>query len=245
MEANRLALNIEKTNFVLFHSSQRKLTQTIVLKIGKNKIKQETHARFLGVLLDFTLSWRYHLTELSKKLTRMVGLFYKIRHYAPQDTLLLLYHAAIFAPFLAYGVSVWGLTYPSFLNPISVLQKKILGVITFSEKNSPSVPIFDCLKVLKFNDMITMHIVSFVYECVHNLSPAYLSNYFTWIENVHSFGPRQSKRGDLFALRCNTTQYGLRSIHYSGVRLRNSLPTDIRNSVSLSIFRSKINSYFL
>ena len=38
LEANRLALNIEKTNFVLFHSSQRKLTQTIVLKIGKNKI---------------------------------------------------------------------------------------------------------------------------------------------------------------------------------------------------------------
>ena len=61
--------------------------------------------------------------------------------------------------------------------------------------------------------MITMHIVSFVYQCVHNLSPAYFSNFFTWIENVHSFGTRESKRGDLFALCCNTTQYGLRSIH--------------------------------
>ena len=83
------------------------------------------------------------------------------------------------------------------------------------------------------------------YECVHNLSPAYFSNFFIWIENVHSFSTRQSKRGDLFALRCNTTQYGLRSIHYSGVRLWNSLPTDVRNSVSLSIFRSKIKTYFL
>ena len=244
LEANRLALNIEKTNFVLFHSSQRKLTQTIFLKIGKNKIKQETHVRFLGVLLDSALSWRYHLTELSKKLSRTVGLFYKIRHYAPQDTLLLLYHA-IFAPFLAFGVPVWGLTYPSLLNPISVLQNKILRVITFSDKNAPSIPIFHSLKVLRFNDIITMHIVSFVYECVHNLSPAYFSNFFIWIENVHSFSTRQSKRGDLFALRCNTTQYGLRSIHYSGVRLWNSLPTDVRNSVSLSIFRSKIKTYFL
>ena len=121
LEANRLALNIEKTNFVLFHSSQGKLIQTIILKIGKNKIKQETHVRFLGVLLDSTLSWRYHLTELSKKLARTVGLFYKIRHYAPQDTLLLLYHA-IFAPFLAYGVSVWDFTYPSLLNPICVTK---------------------------------------------------------------------------------------------------------------------------
>ena len=140
---------------------------------------------------------------------------------------------------------MWGLTYPSLLNPISVLQNKILRVITFSDKIAPSIPIFHSLKVLRFNDIITMHNVSFVYECVHNLSPAYFSNFFIWIENVHSFSTRQSKRGDLFALRCNTTQYGLRSIHYSGVRLWNSLPTDLRNSVSLSIFRSKIKTYFL
>ena len=37
---------------------------------------------------------------------------------------------------------VWGLTYPSLLNPISVLQNKILRVITFSDKNAPSIPIF-------------------------------------------------------------------------------------------------------
>ena len=126
LDANRLALNIDKTNLVLFHSSPRKLTQTIVLKLGKSKIEQETHVRFLGVLLDSTLSWRYHLIELSNKLTRTVGLCYKIRYYVPQDTLLLLYHA-IFAPFLACGVSVWGLTHQSLLNPISVLKRKLLG----------------------------------------------------------------------------------------------------------------------
>ena len=71
----------------------------------KKQIKQETSCSFLGVLLYSTLSWRYHLTELSKRLGRTVGLFYKSRHYVPQDTLLLLYHH-IFASFLANGVSV-------------------------------------------------------------------------------------------------------------------------------------------
>ena len=88
-----------------------------------------------------------------------------------------------------------------FVKSNSVLQRKILRVITFSDKNAPSTPIFDSLKILKFNDMITMHIVSFVYECGQNLSPACFSNYFTWIENVHSFGTRQSKRDNLFALQ--------------------------------------------
>ena len=51
-----------------------------------------------------------------------------------------------------------------------MLQKKILRVITFSDKNVPSAPIFDSLKVFRFDDIIIMHIVSFVYECVHTLS---------------------------------------------------------------------------
>ena len=60
------------------------------------------------------LSWKSHLAELSKKRARTAGLFYKIRRYAPTDTLTLLYHG-IFAPFLSYDLSVWALTYPSHL----------------------------------------------------------------------------------------------------------------------------------
>ena len=47
LEAIRLALNIDKMNFVLFHSSQRNLTEHIVLKIGNKKLKQSTMYVFL------------------------------------------------------------------------------------------------------------------------------------------------------------------------------------------------------
>ena len=244
LEANRLALNIEKTNFVIFRSQQRIITDRIILKIGKRKIKQESCVRFLGVLLDSTLSWKNHLTELSKKLARSAGIFYKIRHYAPRDTLTILYHA-VFAPFLSYGVSVWGLTHPSFLDPVSILQKTVLRIIVFSEKTASSAPIFDSLQILKLHDIITYQITSFVFECLHNLAPLYFYGYFTSIERMHNIGTRQSIRGDLFALRCNTTQYGLRSVHYSGVRLWNSLPLEIRNSNSLSSFRNKLKKHLL
>ena len=80
---------------------------------------------------------------------------------------------------------------------------------------------------IKFSDIIILHIVSFVFECVHNLTPTYFRNYFTSIQSIHDIGTRQSLKGDLFALCCNTTQRGLRSIHYTGVWLRNSLPCEI------------------
>ena len=123
LESNRLALNIDKTNFVLFHSSSKKITEFITIKIGRKKIKHENHVCFLGVLLDSTLSWKTHIAELSKKLSRVIGLFYKIRHYPPLETLMLLYHG-LFGSLLSYGIIVWGLTYPSLTEKIYILQKK-------------------------------------------------------------------------------------------------------------------------
>ena len=93
LESNRLAFSIDKTSFVIFHSPGKKVSDVITLKIGRKKIHRENHVRFLGVLLDATLSWKTHI-NLKKKLSRTVGLFYKIRHLAPQETLLLLYHMA-------------------------------------------------------------------------------------------------------------------------------------------------------
>ena len=98
LDANKLSLNIDKTNFVVFHSPARKLTEPIVLKFGRKKISRTDHVRFLGVLLDETLGWKPHLVELSRKLPRSVGIFYKLRHYVPADTLKTVYHV-LFYPF--------------------------------------------------------------------------------------------------------------------------------------------------
>ena len=116
--------------------------------------------QFSMFAVRFCLSWNNHLTELPKTLARTACIFYKIRSYAPKDTLILLYHI-VFAPFLSYGVSVWGLAHPSLLDAVSILQKKNFGIIVFSGNTAPSAPIFESLQILKFNDIITYQITSF------------------------------------------------------------------------------------
>ena len=73
----------------------------------------------------------------------------------------------------------------------------------------------------------------------------YFRNFFTSIDSTDNFGNRQSSKGDLHAVRCDTTQYRLRSIHYSGVRLWNSIPNEIKDSHSLSSVRYKLKDYSL
>ena len=131
------------------------------------------------------------------------------------------------------------------IEPVFVIQKKIMKVITCNEMIAHSTPIFDSLQILRLNDVFQLQLASFVYEHVNNLSPLYFRNYFTAISSTHSIGTRQSKRGGLFVERKNTTQYGIRSIHFSGARLWNSLPLTIRESPSLPNFRNKLKSHFL
>ena len=62
---NRLALNVDKSHFALFHSSSNIPHRKIRIKIRNKRITEENDVKFLGVLLDSTLSWKPHVTELN------------------------------------------------------------------------------------------------------------------------------------------------------------------------------------
>ena len=112
LDANKLSLNIDKTNYIIFHSSSSKVPSGSNIKIGKKQIKRVKFVKFLGILLDEHLSWKYHLSELAKKLARTYGMFFKIRNLLPLDVLVCLYNA-LFMSLLQYGLIVWGETYAS------------------------------------------------------------------------------------------------------------------------------------
>ena len=105
LDANRLSLNIDKTNLVVFHSPQIKLVEPVIIRFGKKKIKRESCVKFLGIMLDANLIWKYHIAELSKKLSRSIGIFYKIRHFVPLEILKSLYYS-LFYSFVSYGIAV-------------------------------------------------------------------------------------------------------------------------------------------
>ena len=76
LKVNRLALNISKTNFLIFHSSRRKVNHNVTLKLDKKAINEETHIKYLGVIIDSKLDWKHHITSISKKISRSIGIMY-------------------------------------------------------------------------------------------------------------------------------------------------------------------------
>ena len=47
----------------------------------------------------------------------------------------MLYYSLIY-PFLTYGIQVWSFTYPTYLKPVTTLQKRVVRIMTFSNPRS-------------------------------------------------------------------------------------------------------------
>ena len=101
--------------------------QKMKIKIGNKRLNEQSRVKFLGVLVDSTLSWKPYIVELTKKLTKTTGILYKLRHYSPKNLSIMLYNALIYPLF--YGISSWGFTFSSNFDSLLAIQNKFLKII--------------------------------------------------------------------------------------------------------------------
>ena len=102
-----------------------------------------------------------------------------------------LYYALIY-PFLIYGIITWGNTYPTTIQPLSVLQKKEVRIMTFSKFHEHSSRLFKNLNIIKLSDLIKYHISIFMFN--NQLLPSVFNPYLTSVENIHSYNTRATAK---------------------------------------------------
>ena len=64
---NRLSLNLVKTNFVIFRPYNKPMNYKITLKFNKKAISERSAIKYLGVMLDSSLTWHSQIDLISKK----------------------------------------------------------------------------------------------------------------------------------------------------------------------------------
>ena len=114
------------------------------------------------------------------------------------ETLKLLYYS-LFYCFISYCTSVWGLTHPFVLDPLIKLQKKVIRAILFKDQFTHSTPLFSELQILKLNDIHSLQLLCFVFECVKGPTLHNFRDYFTPISSVHGHFTRQASQGNMYS----------------------------------------------
>ena len=81
------------------------------------------------MILDNKLSWKPHITERCKKLSRVLGMLYKIRPFCPTTVKRSLYFS-LFNSHLSYGLAAWGIVNKVIINKVTSLQEKAIKAIS-------------------------------------------------------------------------------------------------------------------
>jgi hypothetical protein len=244
LNANKLSINPCKTKSIIFKSKNKSLNQEITLKINNNIIKQASYVKFLGVLIDHDFSWKNHISSVQKNIIKSAGLIAKLRHFTNKNSLKLVYYALVY-PYLTYGNLVWGNTYPTRLQKLLNVQKKIVRLISFKSYMEHSKPLFLDLKILniyQINDYLcSLFIYRRNYMYCQN-SPDFYNDYFKQNNDVHNYNTRNSNKLHVSYKRTNCRIY---TVFNKGISLWNFLDDKIKNTKTYFSFKRKAKSLYL
>ena len=121
--ANKLSLNVSKTNYVIFNNKNIIIPDQLKLKIGDELIELKNTVKFLGIYIDSKLDWHDHIKFIKNKLSSGNYAINRIKHLLSHKHLITLYYSLIY-PYLDYGIILWGSTHTSYLKQIQIMQKK-------------------------------------------------------------------------------------------------------------------------
>jgi hypothetical protein len=76
-----------------------------------------------------------------------------------------------------------------------------------------------------------------IYKILHGIAPTYLDNYFVKNVNIHNFNTRRKE--NVVLPRVNR-ELGKKTFRFHGAKYYNELPTEIKNCLILSSFKSRI-----
>ena len=173
--ANKLSLNITKTKYMVFRYKQTPVSNipNLELHINHSMIEKVSEFDFLGITIEETLSWKSHVSKISNKISKIVGLLSRTKRYLDTSVLIKIYNSLILSH-LHYGILCWGFECSSIFK----LQKKAIRTICKTKYNAHTDPLFKSLNTLKVVDIFKLQCMKFYQKYSQNNLPSYFSNMF-------------------------------------------------------------------
>ena len=129
--SNKLTLNIEKTEYMIIGTRQRlaKIQENTTVSCGGKLWKQVYSKKTLGVLIDDNLCWNEQIDNISKKVSKGIGMLRRAKPFVSFETLKYIYQALV-QPSFDYCSMVWGNCGEDSKEKLQRLQNRAARVIT-------------------------------------------------------------------------------------------------------------------
>jgi hypothetical protein len=125
-QSNFLSLNCDKIHFLQFLT--KKHNEIKMQIISSNTIITNINStKFLGLIIDSTLSWKDHITGLTSQLNKACYAIRAIKPFMSVEVMKMIYYSYVHSV-ISYGIIFWGNSH--FSDSIFKIQKRIIRVTT-------------------------------------------------------------------------------------------------------------------
>ena len=240
LRANKLSLNYNKTNFMLF-TSRKHNPASFEVSINNHNISPEDNLKYLGVLLDNKLSWKPHIQKVKTQPSRACGILSKLKHYTTPPILKVVYNSLIH-PYLNYSILNWGRASYATSKPLIKLQNKAIKIINPAKMGSLKEH-FQHLNILCLPKLYSFSVGKFMHSYHNKLLPNHFDEYFIPLSSIHYDSTRLATSKNLFLPRVNSTSAKC-SLKLIGPKVWSSIPNDIKYSTTFT-FKWKLKKHLL
>ena len=237
LKANKLSLNVAKTELMIIGSRQRLSAQCddVEIRIDDQIIERVDHTKSLGLFIDAHLSWCKHVEEICKKVSSAIGALKRVRPFISKETAIQIYNALII-PHFDYCSPVWDCLSGYLSDKLQKLQNRAARVITKSPFDTSSNHLLSTLDWERLFLRRKKQKALMMFKTMNGLAPDYLQSLFSQRHSVYNLRDSEGK----LTLPKPNTNYLKRSFSYSGAMLWNNLPKCLKNAVSVNNFKQII-----
>ena len=246
-KANKLSLNVSKTNFIHFKTNNKK-TDKIKITIDSTNINPVDSSKFLGVIIDQNLNWNKHIIKITNQISRSLGIIKKFRNTLPSNVLFSLYNTLIL-PYISYCNVAWANTFHTFeknqcpwtstkttkIDKLFIIQKKALRACTNSHFLSHTKGIFHDLETLNIFDINRLQTALFMYRLENDELPRSFKGFLNKNNETHNYNTRTAFQFKPIKPILDINKF---SIKYCGPKLWNSLNSNLQNSRTIKHFKN-------
>ena len=237
MTANKLKLNDEKTELVVFHKPRTELLIEDV-KVGSSRVHNSPNVRNLGFTLDETLSLKDHVTRLCRNIHYHLKTIGYIRNMLDENSARLVVHALVTSRIDYCNSLLFGLP-NTLLKRIQKLQNKAARLVTNTKTREHITPVLKSLHWLPVEFRIKFKMACLAYKCIHGTAPPYLSSLLSL---RHQQRLLRSSSQILLDSKIPTTSFSSRAFVFAAPTTWNALSNSTRNCTTFEAFRSKLKT---
>lgn len=233
--ANHMKANADKFQLMLVNKNNTE--DNLDLKIYDKQIKSSTAINILGIEIDNKVNFNVCIDDICSKTSKQINAMKRIKNYLDNDCKKILYNSYISSNF-NYCPLIWMYSGKTGMEKMEKTNKRALAFVTNDSET-------DYKELCRKEKQLTIYkrcikaVAMQMFKIKNQDAPIYIQELFN--VRLNNYDMRDNDKFTLPSF--NSTSYGKKSFRYYGAKLWNSIPLEIKQSVSLNTFKNSLTNW--